>query len=185
MSESLELNWTTPWSLQKAIRVINCGIDFEVNYAFLSEDTACQQITNISKFRISSFYSALLLINSLSLREGKSKKKFGKYLSTCFSPGRVCNWLIHRSTTGVLKYFTSWRQTKLNFSILAFMGLSIFRLGCNFLVRDALLHQLCSLFEHCSKRLWPTRPRPSLSFFFLCTALRLNKIRYRSKCPKI
>ena len=133
--------------------MINCGIDFEVNYAFLSEETACQQISNISKFRISLFYSVLLLINSLSLREGKSKKKFGKYLSTCFSPGRVCNWLIHRSTTGVLKYFTSWRQTKLNFSILAFMELSIFRLEYNFLATDAPLHQLCSLFEHCPKRL--------------------------------
>ena len=54
---------------------------------------------SFSKFCISSFYSVLLVINSLSLREGKSKKKFGKYLSTCFSPGRVCNWLIHRSTT--------------------------------------------------------------------------------------
>ena len=138
---------------------------------------------SFSKFCISSFYSVLLVINSLSLREGKSKKKFGKYLSTCFSPGRVCNWLIHRSTTGVLKYFTSWRQTKLNFSILAFMGLSIFRLGYYLLVTDAQLNQLCSLFEHCSKRLWPTHPFLFLLFFFdglggnlHCSKIEQNKV---------
>ena len=138
---------------------------------------------SFSKFCISSFYSVLLVINSLSLREGKSKKKFGKYLSTCFSPGRVCNWLIHRSTTGVLKYFTSWRQTKLNFSILAFMGLSIFRLGYYLLVTDAQLNQLCSLFKHCSKRLWPTHPFLFLLFFFdglggnlHCSKIEQNKV---------
>ena len=117
-----------------------------------------------------SFVSLRSILFSLSLIPflwGKEKaKKFGKYLSTCFSPGRVCNWLIHRSTTGVLKYFTSWRQTKLNFSILAFMGLSIFRLGYYLLVTDAQLNQLCSLFKHCSKRLWPTHPFLFLLFFF-------------------